>query len=37
MGASMSVFRLSTNQLEARIRKTAIDNKLVIFTDRART
>lgn len=33
----MSVFKLSTSQLEARIRKTASDNALVIFTDHART
>lgn len=33
----MSVFKLSISQLEARIRKTAIDDTLVIFTEHART
>ena len=33
----MSVFKLSAGQLEARIRKTALDNSLVNFSSHART
>ena len=32
----MSVFKLSASQLEARIRKTALDNMLVNFSHHAR-